>query len=479
MKLHVILMAPFVLASAAWAEPATDAGAAHLTSVFRTYLGQTPGVVSVTPAGDHYAVTLDATPLIGLGKSFDLKGAVVPFEMSLTDEGNGLWQLSYDQAFSMVLSVPQVVEAKLDMAQATFEGIFDESLMAVREGKGGYSGLKMEQTELDPTKPASTTVTTTDRAEMTQTARLGPSGRVDVVVNQTTTGYRQTMSGYAGPEVPPMQFALAAERMEGEVKGTGLAMAPIFDLVAWLVAHPDAEAIKANKSDLKGLLAAGIPFFDSIEGNYRISGLSAETPLGPFLVKSASATVTAHGAVPDGLLRERLTLSGVTPPPGLVPEWALPVLPQEVVLDIQGSDFDAAGGVTALLGAFDLPEGMADTTEFDQKLLAAWLPKGKATITLNPGSVTGPGYQLTYQGAMQVGPGMEAPTGSAVVTLTGVEQLNAALEAAPEDVKAQAMMGFGMAQAMAKTEGDKLIWEIDAPRPGALTVNGMPMMGGN
>jgi hypothetical protein len=55
----------------------------------------------------------------------------------------------------------------------------------------------------------------------------------------------------------------------------------------------------------------------------------------------------------------------------------------------------------------------------------------------------------------------------------------AALEGAPDDMKAQAMMGFGMAQGMAKVEGDKLIWEIDAATPGSLAINGMPLMGGN
>ena len=37
---------------------------------------------------------------------------------------------------------------------------------------------------------------------------------------------------------------------------------------------------------------------------------------------------------------------------------------------------------------------------------------------------------------------------------------------------------FGMAQGMAKPDGDKLVWEIDASTPGTVTVNGMPMMGG-
>ena len=101
------------------------------------------------------------------------------------------------------------------------------------------------------------------------------------------------------------------------------------------------------------------------------------------------------------------------------------------------------------------------------------------TVGLNPGALTGADYQLTYEGALVAGPETELPTGHATITLSGVDALMAALQAAPDDMRAQAMMGFGMAQGMAKVEGDTLIWEIDAATPGALTINGMALMGGN
>jgi hypothetical protein len=148
-------------------------------------------------------------------------------------------------------------------------------------------------------------------------------------------------------------------------------------------------------------------------------------------------------------------------------------------LDVQVTDFDPAAAITAALSALDQPAGSAMGPEFDATLQAALLPMGAVTITLNPGSLTGAGYALTYEGTMVAGPDTEIPTGKATVTLTGAEALTAALNAAPDDMKAQAMMGFGMAQGMAKAEGDKLIWEIDAATPGALSVNGMALMGGN
>ena len=71
------------------------------------------------------------------------------------------------------------------------------------------------------------------------------------------------------------------------------------------------------------------------------------------------------------------------------------------------------------------------------------------------------------------------PTGTAKVTLTGVDKLTTAIQAAPDDMKAQAMMGFGMVQGMAKKDGNKLVWVIDATKPGSVLVNGTPVMGGN
>jgi hypothetical protein len=132
------------------------------------------------------------------------------------------------------------------------------------------------------------------------------------------------------------------------------------------------------------------------------------------------------------------------------------------------------------LGYMDLPDGMADTTALDAAVKAAFLPKSTVTITLNPGAVTGDGYELTYQGSMIAGPDMPVPTGTAKVTLAGADKLQAALNAAPDDIKAQAMMGFGMATGMAKKD-DKgnLEWDIDASKPGTVSVNGTPMMGGN
>ena len=82
---------------------------------------------------------------------------------------------------------------------------------------------------------------------------------------------------------------------------------------------------------------------------------------------------------------------------------------------------------------------------------------------------------------MVAGPNSPAPTGKATITLAGIDKLQAALGNAPDTMKAQAMMGVGMAQGLAKTDADgKLVWEIDATTPGSVLINGTDVtkMGG-
>jgi hypothetical protein len=208
--------------------------------------------------------------------------------------------------------------------------------------------------------------------------------------------------------------------------------------------------------------------------------IAVTTPMGGVSMAEIGIDVDVNGLVAEGKLREAISVKGLTLPTEMIPPWAVPILPKDISFDFQVTDFDAAAAANVAMGLFDLPPGTEPDDAFNAALLAALLPKGTVTIGLNPGGISGDGYALTYQGAMVAGPETEIPTGTATITLTGIETLQAALDAAPEDIKGQAMMGVGMAQGMAKPgPNGELVWEIDASVPGSLSVNGMQMMGGN
>ena len=89
---------------------------------------------------------------------------------------------------------------------------------------------------------------------------------------------------------------------------------------------------------------------------------------------------------------------------------------------------------------------------------------------------------LSFASIFGDGPG-QIPFGStitsATLTLTGIDAVMAALQAAPDDVKGQMLPMIGMAQGMATAgPAGELVWEIDATTPGSVKINGMDMMGG-
>ena len=277
-----------------------------------------------------------------------------------------------------------------------------------------------------------------------------------------------------------MPISVTMESLGQTGKMDGMRPDAIYQTLAWFVAHPTTEAKEADKAGLKTILSEGIPFFASMTGDATAKGIAVTTPMGNVGIAEATVTVEANGVVADGKVREAIAISGLTLPEGVIPAWAVPILPKEVSLDFQATDFDLAAAADVALGMFDLPTGTEPDEAFQAKLLAALLPNSTVTIGLNPGAVSGEGYELTYEGSMVAGPDMPMPTGKALITLTGIEALQAALDAAPDDVKGQAMMGVGMAQGMAKPGANgELVWEIDASTPGSLSVNGVPMMGGN
>ena len=75
--------------------------------------------------------------------------------------------------------------------------------------------------------------------------------------------------------------------------------------------------------------------------------------------------------------------------------------------------------------ALAMLEAGTPAARIDAAMMAALLPTGTVTIGLNPGGISGDGYALTFEGSMVAGPETDIPTGSATITLTGIETLQA------------------------------------------------------
>ena len=479
-KTAILAVFPLIMTGTAAMAQATEEGAARLTEVFETYLGATEGVVSVELDGDDYTLTLDAAPFAAMATEAGGSATVTPFVMTLTDNEDGTWDVMQDQALSLTFAAPGAVEAKLDIASFTSEGVFDEELMSFTTSTSTFSGVTLTEKIVDPATGEMMIDMALASGTYESTTVAGAAGGVDGTFTLVANGLTENFSTPAQDGMPAMPVSVTAESLSQSGTITGMRPDAFYQMIAWAAANPSEQAMTANKADMKAIIEAGSPFFAAITSTSSIKNIAVTTPMGNVGMTEMGVDIDMNGVVADGKLREAISVRGLSLPEAMIPAWAVPILPKDVSLDFQVTDFDLAGAVKVAMGLFDLPAGTEPDAAFDAAMLTALLPKGTVAIGLNPGAVSGDGYKLTYQGAMVTGPQMPIPTGTATITLTGLDKLQAALAAAPGDIKGQAMMGVGMAQGMAKTgPNGELIWEIDASTPGSLSVNGTAMMGGN
>lgn len=478
-KTAILAVLPLIFTGSAVFADATEDGAAHLTEVFQTYLGTAEGVVSVEVDGDAYTLTLDAAPLIAQATAAGGSATVTPLVMTLTDNGDGTWGVSQDQAVSMTFSMPGAAEIKEEIGSLKSEGVFDESLMSFTTAKGEMTGIKVAETVTAQGQPPMTVDMTMAGGTFELTGAAGASGGVDNTITVTATGLAENFSTPASGGMPAMPISLTADSMSETGKIDGMRPDAVYKTLAWFVAHPDQATMEADKAAMKTILTEGLPFFSLLSATGSVKNVAVTTPMGNVGMAELGFEIDLNGIVKDGKFREAISVSGLTLPTGVIPAWATPILPQKVSLDFQVTGYDLDAAAKLALTALDLPAGTKPDAAFEAAMMKALLPNSTVTIGLNPGAVSGDGYELTYEGSMVAGPDTPTPTGKATITLTGLDKLQAALAAAPADIKGQAMMGIGMAQGMAKQDGNKLVWEIDASTPGSLSVNGTPMMGGN
>ena len=470
-----------LMSSAAFAQSATPEEAARLLALFQTYIGTEPGVVTVDPAGETYTVTFDFAPFIAKAAPETFSGTITPYVISLTDTGDGTWATQSDQSFSANFTASGLSQMSYTIGSWKSAGVFDEALNAFTSSRSDFADIAMTQTMTLPDTPPSTSSTSAAQGFYESAATSGADGGVDSKVTYAFTNYSQTMDLPGAPGAPPAQVTVAAENYIGDAAMTGLDPAAFYKLIAWFVAHPSKEAITADQAGLKTLLTEGMPFFQNIVTTGGMTNATIGTPVGQFSVASIGIDVEANGLIADGKFREGITLSGLTIPEGLAPAWAAGLVPKAVAVDFTISGFDAASPAAALIAAFDLAKPEPVDPAMQATLMQSLMPNGTVDITLAPGAIASDIYTLTYQGAMTAGPG-GMPVGKATVTMTGMDAVIAALQAAPPETGGQMAPMLSMAKGMAKPgDNGALVWEIDASAPGTLLVNGtdlMAMMGG-
>lgn len=474
-----LLTVGFLLgASAPALAAATAEEAQRLTTLFQSYLGQTPGVVSVIPQGETYAARIDLAPLFAKVKDPTVTLSLSPLEWTLADQGGGKWKVEQNQPLSFAFGVKGQGETKGSIASVVSTGVFDESLGGLSTSSAELKSITAEQTVTD----AGTTTRVSyavDSVSM-QTTMQGSPDTADATSTYSFSGVKETVSVPASPDAPAMDLVLTAPSGKQDSTIKGLKLKAVSDLVTWLVAHQDPKEIIAEQAVFKDKLRAALPLFTSLSGNSTIDNLTAKSPFGQFAVKQFGFGADMNGIVADGRLRQTFSFTGLEVPSALLPPWAAGLVPETFKLDVGVSDFDLATPAALILDKLDLSKPEPLPKDLDPQLMQALMPKGSVTVTLGPSEILAKLYGLTAMGSMTAGP-VAMPSGQALITMKGLDETMAALQAGPPDIQ-QMSAGLLLVKGLGKAEADgTLSWKIETTPTGAITVNGADvskMLGG-
>ena len=459
----------------------TPEEAQRLTTLFQSYFGNEPGVVTVTPDGDAYRARIDFAPHFAKIPDPKVTATLTPLEITLADQGGGKWKVDQDQPLSFTFKVDGAVNLKGSIGSIKGTGVFDEALGAFESSATDMTEFGFQQTITE--RGATTQVAYTIAAMHYDTTTTGTGDSADATVKGTITDLRETVDTPAAPDgsMPPMQFSISAPSGSQETVATGLKPRALTDLAAWLVARPSPEAITKDQAEFKDKLRAVLPLWTNVTGTSTLDNLSVNTMMGMFGMDKLDVLVDMNGIVADGRLREKFGLTGLKLPDGIVPPWAAELVPNNFTIDFNVSEFDLAAPAKLVIDNFDLSKDPPLPPAMEQQLLAALLPKSAVQIGLGPSEVVSAIFNLTAEGSMTAGP-VSAPSGSALVKLKGLDEIMTALQAAPPEMGMQQVTPMiVVAKGMAKQEPDGFLsWKIDSTPTGSVTINGVdPMkMGG-
>lgn len=466
---RAILLTTALVAPSQLFAQATTERAAVIAAELDRYLPGDARVVEVTPSGADYTVTLNLEAMTLKQVSRGLTVKAEPLILRLTEEAGGTYAVSYDQALSAKISYRDEFNLDMAVARVVGSGQFDPSLGAFISHEMTYTDLSYVQDYGSQSDLGSVTYRL---GQMTakSAAKANPAGGIDVVADYRGTDLVEdlTMPNPSTGELMPVSIKAAS--YDGKAEATGVRSLELLDLVAFGVANfPPSPNAPAQQNALKDKLRAAAPFFASLSADNAMQDVSVETPVGTFAAATAVVDIAANGAVAEGAFEQRLSLTGLSLPEGLVPAWVNTLIPEDSSFGFSFDDFDLAAPLAILLDRVDFKTG--PTSAQSEALGKAILPSGAVQMGFTIGSEAKGTYELEASGSLAIGP--EAPpSGTARVSVAGIDAILSALNEAPPEVKRGAIPAVGMARGLGKTDGDATIWEIEMTEDGKLLVNG-------
>ena len=457
------------------AADATPQGARDLATVLERYAGGPsvglPKTVTVTPDGEGYRVTLDPAGLLGLFRHGDAALRFPAFTIRAAPQPDGLWRVSDVSAAGPLQYEVQGQRWTSRTEGSRFEGLFDPALSAFRSWT--FEADRYAAAGATPNGPFATEYAQ-PRQQQTST---GSAESLGVDLNASAKDFRYALAlpkqlGDGG------RVEVAAGALSATVKSEALRNRPLLDVWAFMVAHHTRADLTAHQDDLRAVLRAALPLWNSLGETFGLEGLHGVTPAGAFEIAAVRGLVAVSGARADGAYSFGLSYDGLKLPPGVAPDWASDLLPTSMALApaITGMNFDAAARLA--LDRFDLRRPQAWTSD-DGVAIGDALFERPLRLLLNGARVTSATYSLALDGEGSFNASaQDLPTMHAAVKMSGLNATIAKLTSAPagSTVLGAAVGVLLTAKGLGRGDPDgEMTWDVVLGPDGQVRVNETPV----
>jgi hypothetical protein len=464
----------------AFGQTVDENGAAQVARDLARYVGQIAidrHIVTVGVEGGSYRIAVDFKALKDLVSPMDpgAKLDLAPLSLLAKPLPNGTWDVAsgtFPQG-SLEFDGPEGRQSmQWTITGGEFVGIYDPALAGFRNSTGSLQGMTLV------TKEAKQEVHATFGAGTFAMAGVAsPGGGTDFALSEVLGDFVETVQVTDDGSGMNFPVTLKARNLAVSIGAQGYRTRAILDLLAFVVANADEAKIRANQAEFKSRLAAVLPVWNRIEGEYGFNGLSVSTPVGSFGADRFGIAFGIDGAVPNGSITYETSAAGMSLPGEVLPAWTVPLLPTDMDISVSGVGFHVDAMAKKLLDNLDLnkeppiPDAVGDAIAME---FIANPPK----IVISRSTVKNSDTEVAAEGEV-VFIGTE-PEANVTVEVAGYDKMIEKVQiAAKNEPEITQYMAFALAaKGFAKTLPDgRLQWNLLRKADGSVSVNGVMLKG--
>lgn len=473
MRQFLPILSIVAFSAPAFAQTIDSQGAAQLTKSLSRYVSKAAfdrGILKINADGDAYRIDFDFRPLVAMVPStVPFKVDIAPYALKVRPLSGTTWQV-YGPLMpngSFELSEPSMRQrVEWSLTDGKMTGVYDTELAAFSSARASYAAIKVHTESV-----AGNGDTEYGAGSITMAATQSANGGVDFKSNQVASSYLQTQNIKVPGNEANFPISVKAGKSTMDAQASGLKAKAFLDMLAFGIAHPDLDKLKAGQSELRSLLTAALPFWDRQGGSYAMTDLSLNSPVGILRAAEIDTSFAMDGIEKSATLDYGTQVRGMEISSLFMPPWAKSLIPIDVDINAKGTNLDLEGPARKLIETFDLtkePPVPASVTEEIAAAFKANPPK----IVLSKSTFSNAETMIVAEGEMSFPSGN--PVVRATFDATGYDKIVSAVgEAAKSNPSIEQLFGYArFVRNQANTyPGGHLKWTFEINADGSKRLN--------